>query len=39
MSDTLVLLSYVLVEWMHHGMGRWPAGRSLNLTAMYPGTT
>ena len=38
-SDTFVLLFYVLVEWLHRGMGRWPAGRPLNLAALHPGTT
>jgi len=37
-SDTFVLLSYVLVEWLHRGMGRWPEGRSLNLPVLHPGT-
>jgi len=36
-SDTCVLLSYVLVHWLHRGMGRWPAGRSINLPALHPG--
>jgi len=37
-SDTFVLLSYVLVEWLHRGMGRWPGGRSVNLPVLHPGT-
>ena len=36
-SDTFVLLTYVLVEWMHRGMGRWPGGFSLNLPVLHPG--
>jgi len=36
-SDTCVLLSYVLVEWLHRGMGRWPGGRSVNLPVLHPG--
>jgi len=37
-SDTFVLLSYVLVEWLHRGLGRWPGGHSVNLPALHPGT-
>jgi len=37
-SDTCVLLSYVLVEWLHRGMGRLPGGRSVNLRVLHPGT-
>jgi len=38
-SDTFALLSYVFVEWLHRGMGRWPGGRSVNLTVLHPGAT
>ena len=36
-SDTFVLLCYVLVEWLHRGMGRWPERRSINLQVLHPG--
>jgi len=38
-SDTCVLLSYVLIEWLHRGMNRWPPGLSIDLTVLHPGTT
>ena len=30
-SDTFVLLTYVLIEWLHRGLPRWPGGQAINL--------
>ena len=34
LSDCCALLSYVLVEWLHRGLPRWPGGWTYNLTAV-----
>ncbi len=31
LSDTLVLLSYVLLDWLHKGLHRWPNAKPINL--------
>jgi len=36
-SDTAVLLTYVLIEWLHRGLPRWTGHATINLPAWSDG--
>ncbi len=35
MSDTFVLLTYVLIDWLQKGLFRWPGGFTLNVVSYH----
>ena len=36
-SDSCVLLTYVLFEWLQRGLPSWPGGHAYNLSSAFPG--